>query len=135
MPIKQISKQIKKICKAILEGRTPFLPGAIKEGGSLNAKIGAAKELQGALSRLLVIVERYPQLQASQNFMKLQDELAGTENRIAVARTRYNRSVQAFNTFIREVFGSFFASRKGLNKSRPYFEIEEGVKEVPKVEF
>jgi LemA protein len=132
--VKGYVKHEEKVFTHVADSRAK-LAGLIKEGGSLNSKIDAAKELQGALSRLLVIVERYPELKANQNFMKLQDELAGTENRIAVARTRYNRAVQAFNTFRREVFGSFFAKQKGLDEPRPYFEIEEEAKEVPKVEF
>ncbi|HLD29372.1 MAG TPA: LemA family protein, partial [bacterium] len=111
------------------------LTGLIQEGGSPEAKIQAARELQGTLARLLAIAENYPNLKANENFLKLQDELAGTENRISVSRTRYNRDVQYFNTFIREVFGGFFARIKGLNKPHPYFEIEETEKIVPKVEF
>lgn len=132
--VKGYAKHEEKVFTHIADARAK-LAGLIKMGGSLNAKIGAAKELQGALSRLLVIVERYPLLKANENFLKLQDELAGTENRIAVARTRYNRAVQVFNTFIREVLGSFFAGRRGLNNPRPYFEIPETSKAVPKVEF
>lgn len=132
--VKGYAKHEEKVFTHIADARAK-LAGLIKMGGSLNAKIGAAKELQGALSRLLVIVERYPLLKANENFLKLQDELAGTENRIAVARTRYNRAVQVFNTFIREVLGSFFAGRRGLNNPRPYFEIPEASKALPKVEF
>lgn len=132
--VKGYMKHEEKVFTHVADARAK-LAGLIKGGGSRGAKIDAAKELQGALSRLLVIVENYPQLKANQNFMKLQDELAGTENRIAVARTRYNRLVQAFNTYIREVIGSFFASRRGLNNPRPYFEIEETAKALPSVEF
>ena len=81
-----------------------------------------------------LVVERYPDLKANQNFIRLQDELAGTENRIAVERRRYNNAVRAFNAHIRRIPGSFFASIKGLSK-RPYFEVEEEAKETPKVEF
>ncbi len=132
--VKGYTKHEEKVFTHIADARAK-LAGLIKEGGSLNSKIGAAKELQGALSRLLVVVENYPKLKANENFLKLQDELSGTENRIAVARTRYNRGVKTFNTYIREVFGGFFASRKGLNEARPYFEVAPEKKAAPKVKF
>jgi len=132
--VKGYTKHEEKVFTHVADARAK-LAGLIKEGGSLDSKIGAAKELQGALSRLLVIVENYPKLKANENFLKLQDELSGTENRIAVARTRYNRGVKVFNTYIREVFGGFFASRKGLNKARPYFEVAPEKKAAPKVKF
>jgi LemA protein len=91
-------------------------------------------QLQSALGRLLVIVERYPELRSNQNFIRLQDELAGTENRIAVARTRYNDNVRAFNGKIRRFPASAVANRMGFSP-REYFEIEEGAREVPKVDF
>jgi LemA protein len=91
-------------------------------------------QLQSALGRLLVIVERYPELKSNQNFIRLQDELAGTENRIAVARKRYNDSVRIFNTRIRRFPTSSIARMMGLEK-KEYFEIEETAREVPKVDF
>jgi len=91
-------------------------------------------QLQSALGRLLVIVERYPELKSNQNFIRLQDELAGTENRIAVARKRYNDSVRVFNTRIRRFPSSVVANMMGLEK-KDYFEVEEGAREVPSVEF
>lgn len=91
-------------------------------------------ELQGALSRLLVVVENYPQLQSNENFIRLQDELAGTENRIAVARRRYNEAVQDFNTRIRLFPTRIVANRLGLEQ-REYFEIDESAREVPQVDF
>lgn len=98
-------------------------------------KITTANQITGALSRLLLTVENYPQLKAGQNFLALQSQLEGTENRIAVERMRYNRAVQAFNSYRRTVFGGFFAGMRGLTKPRVYFEVEEKAKEVPKVEF
>ncbi len=74
-------------------------------------------------------------LKANENFQGLMDELSGTENRIAVARMRYNENVRSYNTYIKEVIGSFFANRRGLNKDFPYFEVSEKEKEAPKVEF
>ena len=84
---------------------------------------------------MLLVAENYPQLKANQNFLSLQAQLEGTENRIATERNRYNRSVRAFNTYIRTVFGSFFAGMRGLKKPAEYFEAEAASKAVPKVEF
>src|SRR5574344_242245 len=98
-------------------------------------KITANNQFQSALSRLLVVVENYPNLKANENFQGLMDELSGTENRIAVARMRYNENVRGYNTYIKEVIGSFFANRRDLNKDFPYFEVSEKEKETPKVEF
>jgi LemA protein len=91
-------------------------------------------ELEGALSRLLVVVENYPQLKSDQNFIQLSDELAGTENRIAVARKRYNDEVRRFNTGIRRFPGSIIAGSMGF-EPRDYFEIEESARAVPTVDF
>lgn len=101
---------------------------------SREEKIKNANQLGAALSKLLLVVERYPDLKANQNFLTLQAQLEGTENRIAVERRRYNQAVQTLNSYIRTVFGSFFASMRGIEK-RPYFKAEEGAKKVPKVEF
>ncbi|MCL2294105.1 MAG: LemA family protein [Spirochaetes bacterium] len=94
----------------------------------------ASAQLESALSRLLVIVENYPQLKADQNFIRLQDELAGTENRLAVARRRYNEGVREFNTRIRFFPASFVANQMGLER-QPYFEISEAAREAPIVTF
>jgi len=98
-------------------------------------KIDTANQLTGALSRLLLVAENYPQLKANQNFLALQSQLEGTENRIAVERMRYNRAVKAFNAYRRTVFGSLFASMRGLIEPREYFEAAESAKEVPVVKF
>ncbi len=98
-------------------------------------KISAAEGMGGVLSRLLLVAENYPQLKANQNFLSLHAQLEGTENRIAVERNRYNRAVRSFNTYIRTVFGSFFASMRGLKEPAEYFEAEAAAKAVPKVEF
>jgi LemA protein len=98
-------------------------------------KIKAANGLTAALSKLLLVAERYPDLKANQNFLSLQAQLEGTENRIAVERMRYNRAAQAFNSYRRTVFGSLFASMRGLKEPAAYFEAEEKAKEVPVVEF
>jgi LemA protein len=91
--------------------------------------------LDGALSRLLVVVENYPQLKSNEQFLRLQDELAGTENRIAVERKRYNDSIQAFNTYIGKFPNSIFASWAGFHRNDAYFQASQASREAPKVQF
>jgi len=98
-------------------------------------KIAANGQLDSALSRLLVIVENYPQLKSNENFMRLQDELAGTENRIAVERRRYNETVQDYNTYISLFPNSLVASIGGFARNDAYFKTEEGARQAPKVNF
>ena len=98
-------------------------------------KIAANGQLDSALSRLLVIVENYPQLKSNENFMRLQDELAGTENRIAVERRRYNDAIQDYNTFIALFPNSLVASLAGFARNDAYFKTEEGARQAPKVNF
>jgi LemA protein len=110
------------------------LAGAIKTGSQAD-KIVAANEMNSALSRLLAIAENYPNLRASENFVRLQDELAGTENRIATERMRYNQSVQSYNTAARRLPTALFVKWFGFEKAKPYFEAAPGAKAVPKVKF
>jgi len=98
-------------------------------------KITANGQLDSALGRLLLVVERYPQLKSNENFMRLQDELAGTENRIAVERRRYNEVVQDYNTFIATFPNSLVASMGGFARNDAYFKTEEGTRQAPKVNF
>ena len=98
-------------------------------------KIAANGQLDSALGRLLVVVENYPQLKSNENFLRLQDELAGTENRIAVERRRYNEAVQDYNTFIALFPNSLVASMGGFTHNDAYFKTEEGARQVPKVSF
>lgn len=106
------------------------------EAKSVEDKIGNANQLTSALSRLLLVAENYPNLKANENFLTLQAQLEGTENRIAVERMRYNEAVRAFNTYIRTVFGRFFAKRRGLEGSAAvYFEAVKEAETAPKVEF
>ncbi|PYU82124.1 MAG: LemA family protein [Acidobacteria bacterium] len=98
-------------------------------------KITANGQLDSALGRLLVVVENYPQLRSNENFVRLQDELAGTENRIAVERRRYNEAVQDYNTFIALFPNSLVASLSGFTRNDAYFKTEEGARQVPKVDF
>ena len=103
--------------------------------GTREQKVQAASQLEGAIGRLMVVVERYPDLKANQNFLALQDELAGTENRVAVARRRYNRAVQGYNTTIRRLPGALIAGMAGFTPSDAYFKADQGAQEAPKVEF
>jgi len=98
-------------------------------------KITANGQLDSALGRLLVVVENYPQLRSNENFLRLQDELAGTENRIAVERRRYNEAVQDYNTFIALFPNSLVASLSSFTRNDAYFKTEEGARQVPKVDF
>jgi LemA protein len=98
-------------------------------------KIAANQQLDGALGRLLVVVENYPQLKSNENFLRLQDELAGTENRIAVERKRYNDALQDYNTFIGLFPNSFWAGIAGFKRNDAYFAASEGSRTAPKVDF
>lgn len=114
---------IAKARSALLGARTPA------------EKIAANGQLDSALGRLLVVVENYPQLKSNENFLRLQDELAGTENRIAVERRRYNEVVQDYNTFIALFPNSLVASLSGFARNDAYFKTEEGARQAPKVNF
>src|SRR6201985_3316909 len=98
-------------------------------------KISANQQLDGALGRLLVVVENYPQLKSNENFLRLQDELAGTENRIAVERKRYNDTLQDYNTHIQNLPNNFWAGIAGFKRNDAYFAASEGARTVPKVDF
>jgi len=98
-------------------------------------KVQAASGIEGVLGRLMVVVEKYPDLKANQNFLALQDELAGTENRIAVERRRYNQAVRDYNRVVRRFPSNIIAGVHGYEKSTAYFEAAAPAKEVPKVEF
>ena len=101
---------------------------------SINDKIEANNGLSAALGRLLVVVERYPQLKANTNFIRLQDELAGTENRIAVERRRYNETVKAYNIKIRRFPTNLIAGMFGFERAA-FFEVPKERQEAPKVKF
>jgi len=91
--------------------------------------------MQGALGRLLAVVENYPELKADQTFIRLQDELAGAENRIAIERRNYNESVRAFNTYVKQFPNSLMAGLFGFGAEDIYFEATEEARTVPKVDF
>jgi LemA protein len=108
---------------------------ALLSAGTPQQKIAANGQLDAALGRLLVIVENYPQLKSNENFLRLQDELAGTENRIAVERKRYNDTLQDYNTYVQQFPNSLFASWAGFKPNDAYFQASEGSRAVPKVNF
>ena len=108
---------------------------ALLSAGSPQDKIAANQQLDGALGRLLLIVENYPNLKSNENFLRLQDELAGTENRIAVERKRYNDTLQDYNTYVQKFPSSLFAGWAGFKPNEAYFAASEGSREVPKVNF
>ena len=98
-------------------------------------RIAANAQLEGSLGRLLAIAENYPQLKSNENFLRLQDELAGSENRIAVERRRYNETLQDYNTYIGLFPNDIFARWAGFQPNNAYFVATEAGREVPKVEF
>ncbi|MBT8372651.1 MAG: LemA family protein [Deltaproteobacteria bacterium] len=127
--VKGYAKHEKEIFENIAQARTQYF-----QAKDVKSQIKSANILEGALSRLLLLQERYPDLKANQSFLKLQDSLEGTENRIAVERKRYNDSVQILNTHIRTFFGRFYALLAGVSQA-DYYEIPEGEKQAPKVKF
>jgi len=107
----------------------------VGQASTVPDKIAANGELSSALSRLLVVAERYPDLKANQNFIALQDELAGTENRIAVERMRYNEGVRQYNTYVRMFPNNIIASILGYSREDVYFKSDEGAEKAPVVDF
>jgi LemA protein len=97
-------------------------------------KIAASQKMESALARLLVVVENYPNLKADQQFSRLMDELAGTENRISVERKKYNENVQAYNLSLRRFPSNIVAGFLNYTK-KPYFQVAEQAKDTPKIEF
>ncbi len=131
--VKGYASHEEKVFKDIADARSR-LSGTFNPDTPIKDKIEAARGFEGALSRLLMVVENYPNLKADVNFTRLQDELAGTENRIANERRRFNESVEDFNVYIRKIPGNIFAGIKGL-KEEAYYELEEKDKNVPEVKF
>jgi LemA protein len=122
------------------EENSVFAEIANARAGMLNAqtpqsKIAANGQLDGALGRLLLLTENYPQLRSSEQFMRLQDELAGTENRIGVARKRYNDAIQDYNTFIGQFPNSIWAGMAGFHNNDAYFKASPAAQQVPNVKF
>ncbi len=115
-------------------GQTVIQPGQVPSPQQFQQFEQTQGQLTSALSRLLVTVEKYPELKANANFQQLQDELAGTENRIAVERRRFNESVQAYNTTTRRFPASIVAGMSGFPQ-RPYFQAQAGAETAPAVKF
>ncbi len=128
--VKGIAKQEQTVYGEIAQARSQLL-----SAGTPEQKIAANARLDGALGRLLAIAENYPQLKSNENFLRLQDELAGTENRIAVERKRYNDTLQDYNTYVQQFPNSIFAERAGFKSNTAYFAASEGSRTVPKVNF
>ncbi|HTM38682.1 MAG TPA: LemA family protein [Terriglobales bacterium] len=128
--VKGITKQEQAVFGEIAEARSRLLSAGTPEG-----KIAANGQLDGALGRLLALAENYPQLKSNENFLRLQDELAGTENRIAVERKRYNDTLQEYNTYVQQFPASLFASSMGFKANNAYFAATEASRAVPKVDF
>jgi LemA protein len=127
--VKGYAKQEKDVLVEVTNARS-----RVGGAGTVPDKIAANNELSGALSRLMVVVERYPDLKSNQNFMKLQDELAGTENRIAVERMRYNDAVKIYNQAIRTFPANIIAGMFNF-KEAAFFEAPKEAKAAPQVKF
>jgi LemA protein len=127
--VKGFASQEKDVFIKVTEARS-----RVAGAGTISEKIAANNQLTSALSRLLVVVERYPELKSNANFMRLQDELAGTENRIAVERMRFNEAVRAYNTKIRSFPTNIIAGMFGF-KEATFFEVPKEAQGVPKVQF
>lgn len=131
--VKAYAKQEQTIFIAVAEARSK-LAGAV-QSGNLEEMAAANAALNAPLGRLLAIAENYPQLKSNENFRALQDQLEGTENRIAVARQDYNESVNRYNAYIRR-FPQVLTAKVLGKKPRPYFELQTpGASEVPRVDF
>jgi LemA protein len=127
--VKGYAAHEKEVFVQVTEARSKVAGAA-----NISDKIQANNQLSSALSRLLVVVERYPELKANTNFVRLQDELAGTENRIAVERRRFNETVKAYNIKIRSFPTNIVAGMFGFEKAT-FFDVPQERQEAPKVEF
>lgn len=108
---------------------------ALLSAGTPQDKINANQQLDGAVAKMLLLAENYPQLKSNENFLRLQDELAGTENRIAVERKRYNDTIQDYNTYLQQFPNSVFAGWAGYKANEAYFTASEASRQTPKVNF
>ena len=127
--VKGYASHEKEIFENIAQARTQYF-----QAGSRAERVSASNGLERALSRLLVLQENYPDLKANESFLRLQDEVAGTENRLRIARTRYNESVRALNAYRRGFFGRTIANWAGVD-SAEYFEVPEQARARPKISF
>ena len=128
--VKGYARHEKGVFDEIANARTAML------GASSRAdKIQSANQFESAIGKLISLTENYPQLKADVNFQRLMDELAGTENRLAVERKRYNEAVQQYNSDVRGIPGAWWAKIGGFPDHKEYFKAEAGAKAVPKVSF
>lgn len=127
--VKGVAGQEQTVFLGIAEARKAYF-----QADSVPEKARAAGILESALSRLLVLRETYPELRSNESFLKLQDQLEGTENRLAVERMRYNDTVRELNSFARKPLGRLYAGLAGVERAE-YFEVAEQAKEAPAVEF
>ncbi len=136
--VKGYAKHESETLKEVIEARAKATSITIDPSNVTPEQLAEYQKAQsgvsGALGKLLAVAESYPDLKANQNFLELQSQLEGTENRIAVARKRYNDVAKEFNAAIRRFPNNFIASFAGLEK-HPYFEAEEGAEKAPKVQF
>lgn len=128
--VKGYAKHEKDVLEEVTRLRSQW--GAAK---NTDEKVKASNDLEGALSRLMVVVEKYPDLKANEGFLRLQDELAGTENRIAVARMRYNQAVQDYNLKVQSFPSNLMASIFGYKAKDVYFKAKEAAQQPPQVQF
>jgi len=128
--VKGFATQEQTVFGEIAKARAAYL-----SAGTPAEKIAANSQIDGAMVKFLAFTENYPQLRSNENFLRLQDELAGTENRIAVERRTYNQVVQDYNTLIATFPNSLVASLSGFTRNDAYFKTEEGARQAPKVNF
>lgn len=128
--VKGYAQHEKELFENIAKSREKYF-----QAGSRAGKIEASNELSGFLSRLMMLQEAYPDLKANQNFLALQDQLEGTENRINVARQRYNEKAKLLNAYARQFFGSFFCKKAGVEPVEYFQATEKAKTEVPQVAF
>ena len=138
--VKGYASHEKETLQAVIEARAKatsvkISPSDLGNAEAMNKMLQAQGQLSSALARLMVVVERYPDLKANQNFLDLQNQLEGTENRINVARQRYNEAVRVFNYSIRKFPNSLTNNLLLHLERKEYFKAEEGAKQVPKVNF
>jgi LemA protein len=128
--VKGYAAQEKAVFEAIANSRA-----AMMNASNRADKINGANQFDSAISRLMTVVEAYPNLKSDANFARLMDELAGTENRLAVERKRYNDAVQVYNVDVRGIPGAWWARMGGFPSQKEYFKAEAGAKALPKVSF
>lgn len=128
--VKGFAKHETEVFTAIANARAALLGATTPQ-----QKIAANDQLSGALGRLLVLTENYPQLKSNENFLRLQDEIAGTENRIAVERRKYNETLEHYNAQIQRFPDNIVASLSGFTRNDAYFRTDPGARQAPKVQF